>query len=114
MQQREVETRALPDGGDAVRREACGFEKKPLNLGPPRLAKNTKLFAALKQCMKSGVARLRGGLWVPEMTVPIDSERLIQLFELIARGLAQCHWETYLPADTCAVEAAFLTSPDFS
>jgi hypothetical protein len=80
-------------------------------LVPPRLAKNTKLFAALKQGMKSGIARLSGGLWVRAMTVPIDSERLIQLFELIARGLAYWHWGIYLPANTCVVKAAFLTSP---
>lgn len=44
------------------------------------------------------------------MTVPLDGEKLIQLFELIARGLAYWYWEICLPAETCLVKAAFFTS----
>lgn len=77
---------------------------------PPRLAKNNKLFSALKQSIKRLFASRKAGPWEPEMTVPLDGEKLIQLFELIARGLAYWHWEICLPPETCLVKAAFFTS----
>jgi len=99
-------TAVMPFGG-----QHADSSKNLSTMVLPRLEKNTKLFAALKQGVKRSVARLGSGLWVPETTVPIDSERLIQLFELIAKGLAHWHWGIYLPSNTCVVKAAFLTSP---
>ena len=100
-------TAVMPFGG-----RHADSSKNLSTLVPPRLAKNKKLFAALKQGMKGGFVNLLSSeRWTPELTVPIDSERLIQLFEFIAKGLAHWHWGIYLPANTCVVIAAFLTSP---
>lgn len=77
---------------------------------PRRLAHNKKLCAALTHGKKSVLTSRNGGPWTPEMTVPLDSEQLIQLFGLIARGLAHWHWRIYLPLDTCLVNAGFFNN----
>ncbi len=78
---------------------------------PQRLAKNNKLFLALKKGMKSLAVSRNGGPWEPEMTLPFEGEKVIQLFEFVARGLAYWHWGVYLSPKTCLVKAAFFTSP---
>lgn len=78
---------------------------------PARLAKNSGLFMALKRGLKSVFISHNGGSWQPEMSIPLDGERLIQLFELIAKGLAHWHWGIYLPSEMYLVKSAFVTSP---
>lgn len=99
-------TAVMPFGG-----QHTDSSKNLETMVPPRLAKNNKLFAMLKRGMKSVFSSHKGGRWQPEMTVPINGEQLIQLFELIAKGLAHWHWGIYLPSETCLVKAAFFISP---
>ena len=40
--------------------------------------------------------------------MPLDSERLVQLFEMVAKGLAYHHWGIYLPPSTHHVKGGFL------
>ena len=98
-------TAVLPFGG-----QHADAGKNLSMMVPPRLAKNNKLLSSLNIGMKSLFTLRNRGPWIPEMTLPLDSEKLIQLFEFMAKGLAYWHWEIYLPPNTCLVKAAFLTS----
>ena len=98
-------TAVIPFGG----RHADSSENLSTMI-PPRLAKNNKLFFMLKKGMKRLFAARNGGSLEPEMTLPLEGEKLLQLFEFIARGLAYWHWNICLPQDTCLVKAAFFTS----
>jgi len=98
-------TAVMPFGG----RHASSTENLS-TMVPPRLAKNSKLFSLLKKGKKTLPALRNGGPWESEMTLPLDGEKVIQLFELIARGLAYWHWEICLPPETYLVKAAFFNS----
>lgn len=47
-----------------------------------------------------------GGPWAPQLSIPFDSQRLLTLFEYIAKGLAWHHWQVYLGQE-CFVKAGF-------
>lgn len=64
---------------------------------PKRLEKNLKLHREL--------SALRGRAWLEEkgviratMTIPIDADKLVNLFRLIPRGLAAYHWKHQIPS----------------
>jgi hypothetical protein len=64
-------------------------------LVPGRLEKNQRL----AQELRSGMSRfwhVEGHTVSPSIAVPIDPDRLCELFAQIGRGLAWYHWGTYL------------------
>ena len=65
---------------------------------PDRLAKNLKLHRELSEG-KTQTWEEVGGLLVPRMALPFQSEKLASLCEYIAKGLAVHHWGTVIPAD---------------
>src|SRR5262249_7589304 len=65
---------------------------------PKRLAKNAKLHRELaggQEKIPEGVTGEHGG----GMAIPIDGEKLEQLFAMIARGLIWYHWNIHLDKD---------------
>jgi hypothetical protein len=70
------------------------------NLVPRRLEKN----AALHRRLAAGLSR-QGS----ELTIPFEPEKLIGLFEFIAKGLAWYHWKELIEQDT-AVWARLLNA----
>jgi hypothetical protein len=65
---------------------------------PPRLAANQKLAAELRAGQDYAVRQIDGRL-VRVMTLPFDSERLMELFAYIARGLAFHDFKIVIPKD---------------
>jgi hypothetical protein len=68
-------------------------------LVPGRMRGNQKLSRGLAE----GIQQTDKG-----MTLPLDSEKVTELYEWIAKGLAHLHWETLLPADGYFVSAGFV------
>jgi hypothetical protein len=75
-----------------------------------RLEKNLRLTRELSAGLTYRVEHVVNGVLVPSMTIPFDHERLRQLYEYIARGLAFARWGLLLPSETCIVHAEFLSS----
>jgi hypothetical protein len=67
------------------------------DLVAPRLRKNQKLARHLDQGRQYGYMRTSGGVLPPTMTIPCDSETVVELFKFIARGLAFHHWGVLMP-----------------
>lgn len=84
-------TAVLPFGGQHA---AAGVMLK--TMVPPRLGKNAKLHSILTAGKRTALSSRNGGPWVPQMSIPFDSQRLLTLFEYIAKGLAWHHWQVYL------------------
>jgi hypothetical protein len=71
---------------------------------PKRLNKNAPLHHALNKGRGQIWAKESAGLFVPLMTLPVDSDCLKRLFSFIAKGLLWHHWQTYLTgSDTVKV-----------
>lgn len=73
-------------------------ERSRLNLQtmvPPRLKKNHRLHRRLSEGQRTIWAE-HEGLVIPTMILPIDGERLIELFKWITRGLLWFHWQVRL------------------
>ena len=75
---------------------------------PGRLKKNQRLHRELALGITERSAE--GSSTIEAMTVPIDSGKLLALYEYIARGLSAWHWEVLLPPTTHTVSAGFLTA----
>jgi hypothetical protein len=84
---------ALPFGGQHAESSAS------LALVERRLAQNQRL----RRELASGMERDQGHL-----VVPLDTSRLLRLFEFIAHGLILYHWGTPLPP-ACRAKAMMLT-----
>src|SRR5205814_7013365 len=72
---------------------------------------NLSLGARLAQTFRHMLTSRNGSPWALAATVQVDTSKLVELYEHIARGLAFHHWGVTLPADDCIVGAAFLRSP---
>lgn len=86
-------TSILPFGG-----QHDGALKTLSDLVPARLAKN----AALHRRLRSGQTRIWakfGELYVPTTALPIESEKIDQLFRFIVKGLAWYHWNLLLKSN---------------
>jgi hypothetical protein len=96
-------TSVLPFGG----RHSTAQENLA-SMVPKRLSKNLRLQREL--LVGSGRKWITDdvGLAQPARTIPIDADRLNQLFRLVAMGLIWYHWQTYLAVDD-VVEATMLT-----
>jgi len=68
-------------------------------LVPSRLAENARLHRELAKAWEQRA----------DSSLPIDAQKLVQLCELIARGLAFHHWRLLLPPDECVVHGGFPT-----
>lgn len=68
---------------------------------PSRLAKNALLHRQLGAGQSRTWARF-GGLFVPSMTVPIDSSKIDALFRYIVKGLVWHHWRVLLAPNASA------------
>ncbi|MHB1345579.1 MAG: HNH endonuclease [Thermoleophilia bacterium] len=75
---------------------------------PKRLSRNELLHRTLGDNRGRAWIGNSVGLVVPSMTLPVDSERLNRLFELVAKGLLWHHWRAYL-TDAGSVEVTMLT-----
>jgi hypothetical protein len=85
-------TALLPFGG---RHSAA---KANLEMVRKRLANNLKLHKELAG--NWGKAWFEeAGIYVPTKTLPVDENRMAELFSLIVRGLVWHHWKTYLTRD---------------
>ncbi len=63
----------------------------------PRLEKNQKLKRKLEAGTQHEYTIANGRLVHTAMTIPFDSEKVLSLFKLIAKGLAYDHWAVLLP-----------------
>jgi len=81
----------LPFGG----RHAAGHDNLR-DMVPERLKNNRRLHRQLRQGQARTWAEDDSGLIVSMMTLPVDAERLLKLFEWIARGLLWYHWQVRL------------------
>jgi hypothetical protein len=70
---------------------------------PKRLAKNAKLHRELA----AGLAKSGGN------SIPLDHLRVDKLFEMIAKGLAWCHWRVRLGKGHSAVASTFHDAGEF-
>jgi hypothetical protein len=68
-------------------------------LVPPRLAKNAALHRRLSKGQRRTWSR-EGSLLVPVTTLPIDGEKIGQLFRFIVKGLMWHHWKVLIGRDT--------------
>lgn len=73
-----------------------------------RLGKNKKLLRSLATESQRVWCQESSGPILPSMAVPMDSNRVLRLFEFIGRGLLWHHWRTRLESDG-QVEAHTLT-----
>lgn len=73
---------------------------------PRRLARNQKLHQDLI-AGHGRVAVAEGGAVAERLAVPFDSQKLVELFAYIARGLTAHHWGVIIPTDH-KVEALLL------
>lgn len=64
---------------------------------PKRLAKNLKLKRELQGKMDRIWLKSSSGLILPTMTLPINGEKLMQLFSMIVRGLFWHNWNSVIP-----------------
>jgi hypothetical protein len=74
---------------------------------PGRLARNQKLARGLS----AGLSRtLVPGRDSPAMTIPIDPDKVGELFALIAKGLLWHHWQVLLPPAAFGVRGEMLSA----
>ena len=66
---------------------------------PPRLAKNKKLHKNLSRDASQVWTQTKSGLHAQSMALPFESERLVDLFGYIVRGLLFFHWGVRLTAE---------------
>jgi hypothetical protein len=74
---------------------------------PGRLARNRKLASGLSAGLSSTMVP---GKETPAMTIPIDPDKVGELFALIAKGLLWQHWQVLLPPDAFGVRAEMLSA----
>jgi hypothetical protein len=74
---------------------------------PGRLARNQKLARRLSEGLSSVIVP---GRVTPAMTVPIDPEKVGDLFALIAKGLVWHNWQVLLLPDAFGVRAEMLSA----
>jgi hypothetical protein len=79
------------------------------SMGPKRLRGNLKLTRELTAGIEYGPPLDSSD--TASMTVPFDCDKLLELYEMIARGLAWHHWELLLPPETVNVYGWF-ASPE--
>jgi hypothetical protein len=95
-------TAVLPFGG----RHADGAAHLS-GMVPGRLARNQKLARRISAKLSSVVVPDRD---TPAMTVPIDPEKIAELFALIAKGLLWHPWQVVLHPDMFGVRAEVLSA----
>lgn len=95
-------TAVLPFGGRHV------DAPDNLQMVEGRLARNQKLSRTLSHGTGLAWTRAESGVIVRSLTIPIDGEKIGQLFCYIAKGLAAHHWSTVMGSGVMA-EAHFLT-----
>jgi hypothetical protein len=93
----------LPFGG-----RQAGSAEHLEQMIPPRLAKNAALHRALNEGKKKVWTREPTGI-APTTALPLDGEKLEELFVYITKGLMLHEWQTLVRPDTI-VQAASLTS----
>jgi hypothetical protein len=76
---------------------------------PKRLGKNAKLHRRLAAGRRNVWSREAGGLYVRSLALPIDGDRLLELFRFITKGLLWYHWGVMLKPEHF-VEAIALTA----
>jgi hypothetical protein len=93
----------LPFG--STHADACDFMDK---LVAPRLRNNQKLARELSARIGKTYAFINGRVLQTAMTIPFDSEKVLDLYKLIAQGLAYTHWNVLMPASDVVSLAEFL------
>ena len=93
----------LPFGG-----RQAGSAEHLEQMIPPRLAKNAALHRALSEGKEKVWTREPAGI-APTTALPLDGEKLEELFVYITKGLMLHEWQTLVRPDTI-VQAASLTS----
>jgi hypothetical protein len=96
-------TAVIPFGSTAP-----GASKYLEDLVQPRLRNNQKLARHLGRGRKYGYMRSAGGVLQPAITLPCDTELVVELFKYIARGLAFHHWDILMPDETVALFGGFV------
>lgn len=87
-------TSVLPFGG-----KHDDANKNLKKMVPKRLEKNLKLHRKLKEGQSKKYIAGSSGIITPQMTVPIDSNQLLELFEYIARALVSFHFDIILESN---------------
>jgi hypothetical protein len=100
-------TAILPFGG----RHDAGHENLR-DMVPGRLKNNRALHRQLGQAHARTWAADDSGLLVPMMTLPVDHERLLELYRWIARGLVWFHWHVRLTAEHDVTPVALTQAGD--
>lgn len=95
-------TALLPFGGRHTEAQANLIQQVP-----SRLAKNLRLVRELKAA-RGHSWHFEQGLYRQAMTLPLDPEKTLLLFEFIGRGLAWFHWQVYLQPEQTS-RALFLS-----
>jgi hypothetical protein len=67
------------------------------NMVAPRLEKNQRLKRELSAGMDKKYALINGQVLQTAMTIPFNSEKVLDLFKFIAQGLAFTHWGILMP-----------------
>jgi hypothetical protein len=88
-------TAVLPFGGRHP--DAYANLKKMVE---PRLAKNQKLRRSLAQYSAKVWTRTASGLRARSTALPIEPERLVELFKYVVRGVLFYHWQVRLPEES--------------
>ena len=96
-------TAVLPFGG----RHSAATQNLA-SMVPKRLSKNLKLDRALVAGRQKTKAPSEEGDTAETMTIPIDGDRVKQLFAMVARGLIWFHWNVYL-SDDCEIKSMTVT-----
>jgi hypothetical protein len=81
------------------------------DLVAPRLRKNQKLARHLDRGREYGYTPSDGGVLLRTMTIPCDCEKVVELFKLVARGLAFHHWNVLMAEADVALFGGFVV-PD--
>jgi hypothetical protein len=78
-----------------------------MEMVPGRLARNQKL----ARWLSAGLSRtMVPGRGTPTLTIPIDPDKVGELFALITKGLVWHHWQVLLPPATFGVRAEMLSA----
>jgi hypothetical protein len=76
---------------------------------PPRLESNAKLHQQLRSGQQRAWAR-EGGLIVPALTLPIEGDKVAELFRFITKGLLWHHWQVRFDPAKTGVWTGFLNA----
>ena len=76
---------------------------------PQRLVRNARLHRNLRDNWGKAWAK-EGGAYVRTSTLPVDAEKVIDLFRRVVRGLVSFHWGTYLTGEDDVTVVAFTTA----